>query len=374
MKKGLFLVLVFVLIGTNAIFAQAVNYDTAVRNIVTQIVRSIDDNEIIAIVGFDSSSEQFSGRIIDDITRDLINDGVGIVERQRLDAILQEQNIQVSGNVSEESMQSIGRILGASSIIIGHGENMVDHYRINFRVLSVETAQIKRQIAQDVAYNANMRRLLAGNTDSDIMGNTRFYIGGMLGFGIGLHSISDEAYVDSIFNPKEKSGLGFPFSLFIGYQITDHIAIQSGLNFIFNNNIEISGPLWYQDISLHTLDIPILGRYTMLFSPVTLDAIAGFHLSFPMGKINLEYSDIFGGKGAESVSTTNVTFGMDLGLNVGKKIGPGNIVGGISFVFDFNPIKADLPITYNWIDWTKEERKVVTRRSLNIMVGYVYRL
>jgi hypothetical protein len=373
MKKRVVTALVLMLIVTSAMCAQTVTYDVAVRNIVTQIVRAIDENEIIAIVGFDSTSEQFSARIIDDITRDLINDGIKVVERQRLDAVLREQNFQLSGNVSDASMQSIGRMLGASSIIVGNGENMVEHYRINFRVLSVRTALVKRQIAQDVTYNANMRRLLGRNTTSDAIGNTKFYIGGMLGLGIGLHSIHDDAYaVDNIYNPKEESGLGFPLSLYVGYQILEHLAIQSGLNFLFNNNIKISGGSWFQDISLHTLDIPIVARYTILFSPVILDVIGGFHLSFPMGKINLEYEDP-NYKDASSVSPTNVAFGMDFGVNVGYKLGSGNIIGGISFVFDFNQIKAEIPIHRNG-DWTREERKTVTRRSLNVMVGYGYKL
>ena len=373
MKKRVVTALVLMLIVTSAMCAQTVTYDVAVRNIVTQIVRAIDENEIIAIVGFDSTSEQFSTRIIDDITRDLINDGIKVVERQRLDAVLREQNFQLSGNVSDKSMQSIGRMLGASSIIVGNGENMVEHYRINFRVLSVRTALVKRQIAQDVTYNANMRRMLSRNTASDAIGKTTFYIGGMLGPGIGLHSIDDDVYEGQTDNPKEESGVGFAFSLYVGYQILEHLAIQSGLDFLFNNNVKLSGGDWSQSISLHTLDIPLLARYTIIFSPIVLDVIGGFHLSFPVGKINIDYSDDYSNKGAFSVTPKNATFGMNFGVNVGYKLGPGNIIGGISFVFDFNPLRAEIYTgATNWLE--KKEMDVVTRRSLNIMVGYGYKL
>ena len=376
MKKKMAAVLVLMVIATSAICAQTVTYDVAVRNIVTQITRAIDENEIIAIVGFDSASEQFSARLIDDVTRDLINDGVRVVERQRLDAVLREQNFQLSGNVSDESMQSIGRILGASSIVIGKGENMVEHYRINFRVLSVRTALVKRQIAQDVTYNANMRRLLAGNEASDGIGSTKFYIGGMLGLGIGLHSIDDEMYVGS---PKEESGVGFPLSLYVGYQILEHLAIQSGLDFLFNNNIKADFGDWEVTAAYNSLDIPLLARYTIIFSPVILDVMGGFHVSFPMGRLNYEAND---GQAA-GISPTNAAFGMNFGVNVGYKLGPGHIIGGISFVFDFNPIKAEVPIGTAWYDsygyflyeeWSKKEMDVVTRRSLNIMIGYGYKL
>ena len=379
MKKRMAAVLVFMLIAISAICAQTVTYDVAVRNTVTQITRAIDENETIAIIGFYSTSEQFSTRLIDDITRDLINDGVQVVERQRLNAVLREQNFQLSGNVSDESMQSIGRMLGASSIIIGNGENMVEHYRINFRVLSVRTALVKRQIAQDVTYNANMRRLLTGNAASDGIGSTRFYIGGMLGLGIGLHSINDELYLDAgRASPREESGVGFPLSLYVGYQILEHLAIQSGLDFLFHNNVKENFLEIDDIVSYNSLDIPILARYTIIFSPVILDVTGGFHVSFPMGKLN--YTDSGETIG---ISPTNVAFGMNFGVNVGNKFGPGNIIVGVSFVFDFYPIKADIPIRtrrwddwdYEWIyEWTKKEMDIVTRRSLNIMIGYGYKL
>jgi hypothetical protein len=404
MKKKMATVLVLMLIVTSAICAQTVTYDVAVRSIVTQIVRAIDENEIIAIVGFDSTSEQFSTKLIDDVTRDLINDGIKVVERQRLDAVLREQNFQLSGNVSDESMQSIGRMLGASSIVIGNGENMTEHYRINFRVLSVRTALVKRQIAQDVTYNANMRRLLlTGNAASDSIGSTKVYVGGMLGLGIGLHSLNDEiVYVDDgIVNtlvprpsPEEVSGLGFPLSLYVGYQILEHLAIQSGLDFLFNNNMKKDSSVWNTDriVSYSSLDIPLLARYTIIFSPVILDVRGGFHISFPLGKINYEPSFdntssseaammariAMGVRESENLTPTNAAFGMNFGANIGYKFGLGNIIGGVSFVFDFYPIKADVSIRTRigdnvWV-WSKKEMDVITRRSLNIMIGYEYKL
>ena len=362
-------VFIFLMMCTSRMYSQPINYDVAVRNIVTQIIRAIDDDEIIAIIHFDSTSDQFSTRIIDDITRDLINDGIRIVERQRLEAVLQEQDFQLSGNVSDSSVQSIGNMLGASSVIIGHGENMADHYRINFRVLSVETAQIRRQIAQDIRFNANMRRLLAGEATSDNIGSTKLYIGGVLGLGIGLHSINSEFY-DNYYTgggiqPKEESGVGFPLSLFIGYQINDHWALQSGLDFFFNNYVKatVTGGYIFEG-DYNSLSIPILARYTILFSPVTLNAIAGFHLSFAMGKLNIEGGG-FGFSVAESSPANNVTIGMDLGVNAGYKLGPGNIIWGMYFTFDFYPIRGNVD---------NMDAKIATRRALNIMIGYEYKL
>ena len=387
MKKRNATVLILMLITISTMYAQTVNYDAAVRNVVMQIIRATNENEIVAIVSFDSTSEQFSSRLINDVTRDLIDNGVQVVERQKLDEVLKEQDFQLSGNVSDESMQSIGRMLGASSIVIGNGENMVEHYSINFRILSVETAQVMRQITQDVKYNASMRRLLAVNKTSDGIGSTKVYIGGILGLGIGMHGINEEFYTALGFEsstPREEAGLGFPLSFYVGYQITDRWAIQSGLNFFlnnkvrsFSNTIEDDG-LYEEEVILdyNTLDIPIMTRFTIIFSPVMLNVFGGFHLSFAISKLNI---DDHGGSveagnnftSNKSISANNVTGGMNFGANVGFKLGPGNIVGGVMFLFDFMPIRGDF---INHKDEKYDDTRINTRRALNIMVGYEFKL
>jgi hypothetical protein len=80
----------------------------------------------------------------------LVNRSVRVVDRQNLDKIHDEQNYQLSGYVDDDSAVSIGHELGATTIIIGTGENMTDYYRFNYRLLSVETAEILMQSSVNV--------------------------------------------------------------------------------------------------------------------------------------------------------------------------------------------------------------------------------
>jgi hypothetical protein len=63
-------------------------------------------------------------------------------DRQNLDLIQQEMDFQLSGEVSDESAQSIGRKLGAEIIISGAINPFGTDYRLRLRAIGVETAAI----------------------------------------------------------------------------------------------------------------------------------------------------------------------------------------------------------------------------------------
>ena len=65
-----------------------------------------------------------------------------MVERVRIDQLIQEQNFQISGLVSDETAVSIGKFLGAEVIIIGDISGAGNTRRLVFRALDVETGKI----------------------------------------------------------------------------------------------------------------------------------------------------------------------------------------------------------------------------------------
>ena len=65
-----------------------------------------------------------------------------MVERAQIDRIIQEQNFQLSGMVSDETAVSIGKFLGAQIIIIGDISGSGNTRRLVFRALDVETGRI----------------------------------------------------------------------------------------------------------------------------------------------------------------------------------------------------------------------------------------
>jgi TolB-like protein len=360
------------LFSAAALSAQsAVSLDDALKAGAKNIESNLKEGTVVAILNFSSASARLSDYVIQELMALLSDNGmVRVVDRENLDLIAAEMDFQYSGEVSDESMQSIGQKLGAQSIVTGSGENMSGYYRVRFRTINVETAEIQDQITLRVAQDRQLVRLLDAKNSTG-MGNTKFFVGAKLGIGIGFHTIHDdfyEAFRVRGSNPNEKSGVGFPFSIYGGYRIFDRLAVQTGLDFMMNNKVETDGYDGYSfrmDATYSTLDIPILARYSILLAPVELDALGGLYVSFAISKLNLEgysYSSYNG-----SSPASNATVGLTFGMSVGYKLGPGSVIGAVMFVNDFNPIVGEE------IGGTKNV-KANTRRSLNIMVGYQYSL
>jgi hypothetical protein len=80
----------------------------------------------------------------------LVDSRLVIVDRSDIDLIRAETGFQLSGEVSDESAQSIGKILGAQSILSGSLMELDGVYRFMVKVLNVETARVEALFPQDL--------------------------------------------------------------------------------------------------------------------------------------------------------------------------------------------------------------------------------
>jgi hypothetical protein len=345
---------------TNLTAQQPVSYADAIKKIAWSFESKLTGNAPVAVIRFDSATTRFSNRVTDDLTAVFLNDGIKVVDRKNLDAILREQNFQASGYVSDESAVGIGKMLGAQSIIIGSGENMQDYYRMQFRMISVETAEVQVQVSQNVKYDSTMRRLLDNKTANDTsIGNTHFAVGARLGAGFEINTGHTDMVGDDDPRPKEKSTVAFNAALFFAYRFNDRFGIQPELNVMVNNGIKATYTDGMEVTAAYTsLDIPILLYYNIIVNPVVVRIFAGPYLAIPVGKINIEVDGYSGGAGIEN---KGVMFGILGGFGVGFKVGPGNIIGDFRYINDFSENK----ILYNGKDM-----KGFLRRSINVTVGY----
>ncbi|GHV96685.1 hypothetical protein AGMMS50293_30050 [Spirochaetia bacterium] len=116
----------------------------------------------VALLNFSSTSEQFSQYVLDELSANLVNSGkLVIVDRKEIDLIRSETDFQFSGEVSDESAQEVGRMLGAQSIVSGSLTNIGSTYRINIKVLNVQSAAIVVQHRSNIANDAMVQALLA---------------------------------------------------------------------------------------------------------------------------------------------------------------------------------------------------------------------
>ncbi|MDR0624509.1 MAG: P13 family porin [Treponema sp.] len=135
--------------------------DDAIKQSAMEIEGRLTEGIKIVVLNFTSPSVRLSNYIIDELTGAIVNGGkITVVDRQNLSLIQQEMNFQLSGEVSDESAQEIGRKLGAQSIVSGSIEDLGQFYRIRFRVIEVVSAAIQLQPSKNVRKDNQLAALM----------------------------------------------------------------------------------------------------------------------------------------------------------------------------------------------------------------------
>ena len=79
-------------------------------------------NMTVAVLNFESQSSQgtkYAQKAADLMINELSRMGINVVERKKLDAVIQEQAFHASGNVDTQTAVNIGKMLGANVILLG---------------------------------------------------------------------------------------------------------------------------------------------------------------------------------------------------------------------------------------------------------------
>jgi hypothetical protein len=136
-------VMALLLLGA-AIYGQEVDtLDKAVNDSMTYIIDRLEPGTKVAILNF-YASPAIANYVIEELTAFLVNDGsLTVVDRNELELLQQEMDFQLSGEVSDESAQSIGKKLGAQTIISGSLSPFGNMWRMRIRALEVETAKVQ---------------------------------------------------------------------------------------------------------------------------------------------------------------------------------------------------------------------------------------
>jgi TolB-like protein len=164
MKRGFLTVL---MLGTAVLcaFAQTVTLDEAIRTCGEEISGRFEKNTKIAVLNFGSSSEAMSAYVIDELNTVLVNDGrLTVLSRKDLDLIREEIDFNDSGEVSNQSAQQIGRMLGAQFIVNGSLGIVGGNYRFVGQVLEIETAAIKYSKTLNIENNTVVKSLMSDKT------------------------------------------------------------------------------------------------------------------------------------------------------------------------------------------------------------------
>lgn len=107
-----------------------------------------DDVPTVAVLDFSSfmmgeggASIQLGKAISAMLVTEFSNrEGIRIIERQRLNELIREQDIAFSGRV-EEAIE-VGKMLGMQYVLLGQVTSIVDNLRMDIRAVDVETSEI----------------------------------------------------------------------------------------------------------------------------------------------------------------------------------------------------------------------------------------
>jgi hypothetical protein len=122
--------------------------DAAIRETSDYLNKQLPKGNKLMILNVQSEFPALSEYIIDELIANTVNDRVfSVVDRQQLNTIRAELNFQMSGEVDDETAQSLGRMAGAQIIVSGAVSRLGDLYRLRVRALSVQSAQTEAVVA-----------------------------------------------------------------------------------------------------------------------------------------------------------------------------------------------------------------------------------
>jgi hypothetical protein len=144
---------------------RATTLDTALTASAKGISSTLAEGTKTVVVEIKSDGKEASDYLANELTLKLFQTGkLVMVDRQNIDAIRAELSFQTSGEVSDESGQRLGAMLGAETLITGSFERLNGDYRLTIKALKVETAEIQYLSSMTVAADSSTEALFGRDT------------------------------------------------------------------------------------------------------------------------------------------------------------------------------------------------------------------
>ena len=144
---------------------EIVRLDNAIQFLGKQVENDIRQGSRIAIVSFDSPSEGFSNYVIGELNNVFVRSNkFTVVEQQKIDLVRQEEQRQLSLNVSDETAVRIGHNIGAQYIISGFLIDLGTTYRFGIYAINMQDAvRVAQASVYLSAYDEQVVFLITGN-------------------------------------------------------------------------------------------------------------------------------------------------------------------------------------------------------------------
>ncbi|AEF86307.1 hypothetical protein TREPR_0995 [Treponema primitia ZAS-2] len=219
--KKLSLLCILLFCGFLAYAQQAMILDDAILDAVDFFVSDLPSGSTIVVTNFEAENKELSDFIIQELLVAFSNTKrVKVVERSRLELLQSELNFNMSGSVSDETVQGIGRMMGAQILFSGSIGQYRDMYRMRVQAIVIETAEVIGIRTINIKYDPTLTGLLGRINPADAWKYQWLYTG----FGLG--------YAEPFVQPEGVdffSDLHMAFSLYAQFQPVDIFGIALGI-------------------------------------------------------------------------------------------------------------------------------------------------
>jgi hypothetical protein len=146
--------------------------DKAIQEILAYLDTRLPAHSVVAVLNIKSDNQALSNHIIDKLVNAMIDrKNFSPIDREHIDFIRDELQFHLSGDVSDETAQAIGKILGAQTIISGEvipiNSKLLQTtmYQLAIKAISVETAALQGAVSKNFQNDKEIKAI-TGSTES----------------------------------------------------------------------------------------------------------------------------------------------------------------------------------------------------------------
>jgi tetratricopeptide (TPR) repeat protein len=139
----------------------ALPLQTAIDSSAQKLAEMLPGGTRVAMVAFTSDSENLSNYIMDELAAALFESGIEVADRSNMEYVYRKFNVQMSGDVSDESAVDIGQFLGAQYVLSGQLVKAGGVYRYRLAGINVETRAQEGSSHLNVQNDRALKNLVA---------------------------------------------------------------------------------------------------------------------------------------------------------------------------------------------------------------------
>lgn len=160
-KKAIFTSFLFLAFISAAGAQKVYRLDAGIAKMASNLATRLPMGTKVVVYDINATTPEASSYIIDGLTIGLLSSGnLRLVDRTNLSKVRSELAFQMSGDVSDESAQRLGEMLGAETLVTGSFDLFKGKYRLSIKAIEVESAEIQFMATVTIANNAETESLL----------------------------------------------------------------------------------------------------------------------------------------------------------------------------------------------------------------------